>query len=779
MRFLVPVFNRILIVILVFLSGCGRSGETTAVREATTPAAPTAIADVSLAALLSRRDELDKTVWADERLAQQYEQTIVRMWDDLLEQDRLGGDGDKFKVLAEVPFRESISLAGGSDEPTRYDLGIESVLLTQPGKSMDRKAWVALVDNFRQQGYQIVQSDWHHARFTPGSDGTRQSTVTFAIHVLQPEQQLRVMINGELDVEWTDDEDQYGQPLPNRIDVRKIRLLTRRGEPAFQRVATIDPSTPGKPSIVKPIILYDLDGDGLSEISLGICNRLYHNQGNGKFKQEPLFSDHRMTAPVALLADVTGDGRVDYLTVGQGDLYLYRGTEDGRFSAPDGRSDGQGPLVFPSALTAGDIDNDGDLDVFVTQYLPSYKRGQMPTPYYDANDGLPSFLLINDGQGKFQEATEKAGLAGRRNRRTYAASFVDLDDDVDLDLVVVSDFSGVDIYFNDGQGKFTDGNPKILGDRHLFGMSSAFADFDLDGRLDFYVAGMGSTTASRLEHMGLGRSDMTDVHQMRARMGYGNRMYLSTDEGFVEPVFKDQVARTGWTWGMTPLDFDNDGDRDIFAANGNSSGASTKDHCTQFWCHDIYTNSSEIDPTRAKLFSQMQKGYVGRTESWDGYQKNPLLMNLGGTGFLNISFLMGVADQFDSRNVVSDDLDGDGRVDLLVVEDKWKKGQKLHVYRNVLETSHHWIGVRLREEGAGRSPIGARVTVHTSGGRQVGHIITGETLAAQHAPTIHFGLGDVSQVDRIEVRWVSGAVRRIENPAVNQYHLVEPPQIAD
>ena len=223
---------------------------------------------------------------------------------------------------------------------------------------------------------------------------------------------------------------------------------------------------------------------------------------------------------------------------------------------------------------------------------------------------------------------------------------------------------------------------------------------------------------------------------------------------------------------MTPLDFDNDGDRDIFAANGHASGTSTKDHCTHFWCHDIYTNSSQVNDAREKLFSETLNGYLNRSESWDGYQKNPLLMNLNGRGFMNVSFLMGVADQFDSRAVVSDDLDADGRMDLLVTEDNWKHGQKLHVYRNILETGHNWIGVKLREEGVGRSPIGAKITLRAPGANQFGHIVSGETISAQHAPTMHFGLGNVDHVDAIEVRWPDGTVKRLDNPQLNQYHTV-------
>jgi hypothetical protein len=519
-----------------------------------------------------------------------------------------------------------------------------------------------------------------------------------------------------------------------------------------------------------------MNDDGLSEIILGGSNELFWNRGNGRFERDTLCTHPEKGFEVGLLADLNGDGHLDYLQPGlQGDLLFYKGDGSGRFPEPPlGRARGGGPLEQPQVLTAGDIDRDGDLDVWVGQYKISYVKGQMPTPYFDANDGFPAYLLINNGEGRFDPATDESGHDAKRNRRSYGGSLVDLDRDGDLDLLVVSDFAGIDVYHNDGSGYFRDVTDGLVDERHLFGMSATFGDYNLDGRLDFFVTGMASTTARRLEAMRLGRRDRADIHMMRARMGYGNRMYLAQEHGFAQPDYRDQVARTGWTWGATTFDVDNDRYSDIFVANGHSSGNSTKDHCSHFWCHDIYDGSSEPNPALSSVFNQVMKGYYDKSESWDGYQKKALLVNLDGTGFVNLGFLMGVGHEYDGRAVVGDDLDGDGRRDLVVVEDRWREGQLLHVYRNQLETPHHWIGVQLVERAGQDSPLGTFVELFQSDGTQrVACITSGDSIHAQHASVAHFGLGTDQSVERIEIRLISGRVITLDRPAIDQYHRVE------
>jgi hypothetical protein len=713
----------------------------------------------------------DETVWANEALAGEHELTLVAIWDALLgvddEYDR------KVEILSSIQFDE-VTL-GKPKLIESLDHGVDRLVLEASGTTLTNEEWGKFLRELANGGYRLIQSEFHHARFVPPTeDSPARSLVKIVFHLIEDGAERRIILDGEVGVEWSGDRDERGNPMAAKLDATGLRMLTRTGPPTFKQILGLGIRDGENLSRLHPILVYDLDKDGYPEVVMIGGGRVLWNLGEQGFDNAPLVDHGYVLTESGVIGDLNGDGNPDLMsTRARGDMVVYLGNDEGRFTdEPIVTPEFEHPLRAPTALTLGDIDGDGDLDVWLGQYKRAYDQGQMPSPYYDANDGYPAYLLVNDGSAHFTDATVESGVAEKRFRRSYAGSYFDLDDDEDLDLVVVSDFSGIDLYHNDGSGHFSDANHTLDSDRHLFGMSSTFGDYNMDGRMDFFVAGMASTTARRLEALGLGRDDRPDMQEMRMRMAFGNRMYLAADSGWREPDFSEQVARSGWTWGTTTFDFDNDGDPDIFAANGHESGESTKEYCTNFWTHDIFDGESEPDPALNSMFGEMIESFSEGKESWDGYQKNHLLMNRSGEGFVNVAFLMGVADEFDSRAAVSADVDLDGRVDVIVVEDRGLKGQKVHIYRNQIETENHWIGVQLREEGGGLSPVGASVTVRTADRTQVGRIVTGETLMGQHPTTLHFGLAGSQQVESIEVRWVGGVTRTVENPEIDRYHWV-------
>ena len=709
------------------------------------------------------RRELDATVWAPEVEAQRYELPFVRLWDSLRT------TGDESAVLGEFPFEYLV--LGKLTAGIEHDHRLELLTTSAAGSTeLDPQAWQDWLARRKASGWKLIESEWHHSTFDPNSDPP-SSVVAIALHVANEHNGVRCIVRGDLKVEWSTDLGPHDNPIAKRIDARQMHMMRRTGHTLFQEAASFP--LEGRYAL-GTLIAHDMDNDGLSELLLPTSNVVFWNRGGWVFEEEALL-DHPPPGRIgtAVLGDFTGDGRADLVAAClRDDILLYTLDSNRRFSTPPRRlgCDSR-TLEEPMVATAGDIDGDGDLDLFLGQHKLPYMSGQMPTPYYDANDGFPCYLYENLGDGNFRDITRAAGLEKKRHRRTYSASLVDLDSDLDLDLLVASDFAGLDVYRNEGGGKFTDVTDEIVQQRHAFGMALTFGDYDMDGQLDFTMIGMSSTTARRLDQMSLGRDDFPQHQRMRSKMGYGNRMYLAAGGRFRQAVFNDQVARTGWSWGTTSPDIDNDGDRDIYIVNGHLSGRTALDYCTRFWCHDIYTGSSRHDQRLNELLKLTLAKELSPI-SWNGYEHNVLLMNEAGRGFLSIGFLAGVASELDSRNSLSDDLDGDGLVDLVFVGKLLNSRPTVYLLRNRIEKAGNWVAIRFADQPHGG--LGARVSVKTPRRTHVAAVVAGDSLQSQHAPTVHVGLGSESQVSEILAEWPDGRTIRLNNPAINKVHRIGP-----
>ncbi len=722
--------------------------------------------------LEAREKAADNNVWRKEMLAQSCGRIFESLWDSV------NRATNKLSVIASFPLGEIV--LGQWPPPKILPHAIELYDPAHTGPSLSAAQWRQWIENFASDGWQLENIEFRHHRFDTDEQGQPwQSHFYVAARLNHSKRPERAVLEGDLIVDWETKRPGDMFPSLKRIDASHLNVKTRRGETPFQPILHQDITPPERSTYIDPLIVYDLDGDGVPEIILAGKNLVYRRRGEDRYEAEPLCRYPPESLTSAVIADFDGDGFADFLCANSQGLFFLKGSPQGTFDEPGRLAwPASPPLKNTMVLTCGDIDHDGDLDVFLGQYrVPTL--GQVLRPYYyDANDGFPSHLLQNDGHANFTDVTAAAGLGQKRWRRIYTASLADLNGDGHLDLVVVSDFAGLDLYQNDGSGHFTDVTRQWVGEPHGFGMAHALADFNADGRLDLLMIGMSSPTVDRLEHLGLQRFYSAEDRQRRPAMTFGNRLYLGmANGGFEQTAVNDSIARSGWSWGCSAFDFDNDGFPDVYIANGLESKQSVQDYESEFWLHDIFVDEAIDDVSASRYFMGKFSRTRGGGWSYGGYEKNRLYLNQHGASFVEIGHLAGVALEQDSRNVIAEDLDGDGRVDLLVTTfEVWPQvKQTLQVYKNRLNDGGHWIGFHFREEGRGKSPAGAQVTIHYQGHNAIRQIVTGDSHRSQHANTVHFGLGAAARVELVEIRWINGPALSFSQLAADRYYEVSAP----
>jgi len=316
---------------------------------------------------------------------------------------------------------------------------------------------------------------------------------------------------------------------------------------------------------------------------------------------------------------------------------------------------------------------------------------------------------------------------------------------------------------------------------HAFGMAHTLADFNRDGRLDLLMIGMTSPAVNRLEHLGLWRPDVQEDRSMRSRMTFGNRLYLATDKTprFEQNALSDSIAHSGWSWGCSAADFDNDGFPDVYIANGLESNRSVRDYEAEYWLHDQYI-ANETNRSAAGLYFKTKFTRTrGREYSYGGYEQNRFYLNQGGQSYLEAAYLFGLALEEDCRNVIAEDLDADGRVDLLLTTlEIWpKKKQTLRVYKNLLTGGgSNWIAFHFPEQANGKSPVGATIKVHYANHAAIQQVVTGDSYRSQRSDYIHFGLGADDRIEKAEIKWPDGQTESIEKPVVNVPNEIKMPR---
>jgi hypothetical protein len=471
----------------------------------------------------------------------------------------------------------------------------------------------------------------------------------------------------------------------------------------------------------------DYDGDGRVDIfvtRLGAPDMLWHNEGDGTFSDRALeagLGDCRFTNG-AIFADIDRDGDPDLLVSGMGATrhYLFVNQGDGTFSEEatarglDLPVDG---LHSGESFGVGDYDQDGWLDVHVDEWLRTY--------HYPAGGTFGPRLLHNRGDGTFEDVTGPAGVSmvdsSDKGMFGFSSTFVDLDDDGWLDLAVAADFRSSRLFWNEGDGTFTNGTVVANVNRESNAMGSTFGDFDGDGRLDWFV-----TSIAELDAVCDGDPECDEWK------GTGNRLYHNEGHRtFSESSVAAGVRDGAWAWGASFFDFDNDGDQDVVQANG----------------------------------------WPGRDLNGGLYHQNTpmrLWQNDGNGVMQEIAEERGLTNRDQGRAVLVLDFDDDGDQDVFVANHAgWPA-----LYRNDGGNDADWLRVHVRGTSSNLEGRGATVRVQASEGGpvQVRQIGVRSHFLGEGELTAHFGLGvDAPPVHEVVVRFpATGTERVFEDVDPNQ-----------
>ncbi|HEX4022154.1 MAG TPA: CRTAC1 family protein [Acidobacteriaceae bacterium] len=465
---------------------------------------------------------------------------------------------------------------------------------------------------------------------------------------------------------------------------------------------------------------------------------LFHNNHDGTFTN------------VADIAGVTNDrwgfgcAVGDYNNDGWPDLYvtnfgknrLYRNNHDGTFTDVAEQA-GVTLGNWSAGASFGDYDGDGRLDLFVPGYIhwdkehPESLGGVTDNGFCQFRGvhvmcgprglpGEPDHLFHNNGDGTFTDVSVKAGVSDPVHNYGFSSTFVDVNNDGKVDLVVTDDSTPSYLYINKGDGTFEDtsyysGFALNQNAREQANMGLAVGDYRNNGLVDFYTGTFSDDYKPLFEDMG--NASFTEI---APQMDMADATY---------PFL---------TWATEFIDYDNDGWKDIFLANGHVY--------PQVDQHNWGTSFAE----RPLLFHNVDHG-----------KKFVLMPAVEGTG---------LADVIPARGAAFGDLFNDGKIDVVIncID------HTPVLLRNVNPDHNHWVELQLIEGSKGpRDAIGATVYLTAGGMRQRGDVMSGGSFESSNSQRLHFGLGQATTVDDVEIHWPYGPVEHVHLPNVDRIFMVE------
>jgi enediyne biosynthesis protein E4 len=527
----------------------------------------------------------------------------------------------------------------------------------------------------------------------------------------------------------------------------------------------LDHIMPQVASMGAAVSIVDFDRDGWQDLYVtnsgeGSLNSLYRNQTDGTFKDvaaQMNIADVNQPGTGVSMGAVWGD----YDNDGYEDLFLYKWGRPELFHNDAGQkftrvTEQAGLPSWVNANTAiwFDYDRDGRLDIFLGGYYPESvdlwhltTTLMMPESFEYARNGGRKFLFHNLGEGRFEEVSSHLGINTRR--WALAAAAADLRGTGYPDLFIANDYGVAELFLNQNGKRFDDAGERTgVGFAPKSGMNVAFGDILNQGTFAIYV--------SNISEEGV--------------LLQGNNLWVPREGTSGDAIQYDNLARDmgvelgGWSFGAQFGDLNNDGNLDIYLANGYVSGEKGSNYWYDF---------SKIAGGNSAIIADAAHWPPMQGRSLSGYQQKKVWLNDGAGRFTEVAQVIGASDTFDGRSVAQADFWNRGALDVVVAN---QRGPLL-LYKNTVAADNKWVEFELEGTVSNRSAIGAQVRLFWNNQQQVQEVSGGSGFCAQNQRRLHFGLGKNARLEKVEIRWPSGKIQTLDAVEVGKVNKVKEPSL--